>query len=101
MRDIWSPEVKVQAHHESIKKLGNWTTSRLFEVRSDHGVVALDLRSPAIEAGDLEVKADLASSLLKLLVPDGATVDHWDLRGRVKDAYGSPDPVYARSPARV
>ncbi len=35
---------------------------------------------------------DLHSSLLKLLVPDDATIDHWDLRGRVKDAYGKPGP---------
>jgi hypothetical protein len=92
MRDITSAEINVQAHHSSIKKLGHWTTSRVFEVRADHGSVVLDLRSPGIEAGDIEVTVALDASLLKILVPDGAVIDHWDLRGRVKDAYGSPAP---------
>jgi hypothetical protein len=86
----------VHAHHSSVKRLGNWTTARAFEVRAQRGTAVLDLRSPDIPAGDIEVRVDLERAMLKLLVPDGATIDHWDLavagRGRVKDAYGHPTP---------
>ncbi len=88
--------VRLHGHHGSVKRLGNWTTARAFEVRAQHGSAVLDLRSPDIPAGDLEVRVDLNHALLKLLVPDGATIDHWDLavagRGRVKDAYGHATP---------
>jgi len=50
----------------------------------------LDLRSPQIPAGDIEIEVDLDHAMLKLLVADDAVVDDWDLRrtgrGRVKDA---------------
>jgi hypothetical protein len=90
------PPIRVQAHRAMVKKLGNWTVARSFEVRARGGGVVLDLRSPAIPTGDIEVRVDLDRALLKLLVPEDATVDEWDLRftgrGRVKDAYGRGAP---------
>jgi hypothetical protein len=81
--------VRIHVHYSTSKRLGNWTTARGFEVRARRGVAVLDLRSPDIAAGDVEVRADLDHALLKLLVADDAVVDHWDLRitgrGRVKD----------------
>jgi len=80
---------KLQADHGVTRRLGRWTTDRSFEVRARRGAVVLDLRSPEIPDGDIEVHVDLDRAMLKLLVPDGATVESWDLRhlgrGRVKD----------------
>jgi len=49
----------------------------------------LDLRSPQIPAGDIEVDVDLDHATLKLLAPEDAVVDDWNLqrigRGRIKD----------------
>jgi hypothetical protein len=74
------------------KRLGNWTTAREFQVRGHRGHAVLDLRSPHIEDGDITVDVELDHAMLKLLVPDGAVVEDWDLRrlgrGRVKDAEG-------------
>jgi hypothetical protein len=76
------------------KRLGNWTTARQFQVRSHRGFAVLDLRSPQIPAGDIQVDIDLDHAVLKLLVADDAMVDDWELRrigrGRVKDSE-SPD----------
>jgi hypothetical protein len=87
---------RVQAHEGSVKKLGTWTTSRAFEVRARRGSAVIDLRSPQIPAGDIEVRVDLDRALLKLLVPQDAVIEQWDLRiigrGRVKDAYGRGEP---------
>lgn len=84
--------VRVGANYEVTKRLGNWTTARDFQVRAHRGHVVLDLRSPHIPAGDITVGIELDHAMLKLLVPDGAVVDDWDLRrfgrGRVKDAEG-------------
>ncbi|AHI00077.1 hypothetical protein GCM10010174_81890 [Kutzneria viridogrisea] len=81
--------VAVQAHYTAVKKLGHWTTARRFEVRARRGMAVLDLRSPRIEQGEIEVRLDLDHSMVKLLLPEDAVVDHWDLhwlgRGRVKD----------------
>jgi hypothetical protein len=81
--------VRVQVDHDVTKRLGTWTDARAFEVRVRRGAAVLDLRSPAIPAGDIEVRVDVDHGMLKLLVPDGATIDAWDLqvtgRGRVKD----------------
>ncbi|QXJ23041.1 hypothetical protein AGRA3207_004145 [Actinomadura graeca] len=86
------PATRVQAHYDSVKKLGQWTESRRFEVRVRRGSAVLDLRSPHIEDGDIEIDVALDHSMLKLLVPEDADVDHWDLRytgrGRVKDWTG-------------
>jgi hypothetical protein len=82
--------VRVPANHTVTKRLGNWTTARRFQVRAHRGHTVLDLRSPQIPAGDIEVEADLDHATLKLLVAADAVVDDWDLqiigRGRVKDA---------------
>ncbi|MEO3822959.1 hypothetical protein [Actinomadura sp. B10D3] len=83
---------RVQAHYETVKKLGHWTDDRRFEVRARRGMVVLDLRSPRIPDGDIEVEVDLDHAMVKLLVPQDAGIDHWDLRytgrGRVKDWTG-------------
>lgn len=82
--------VRIAAHHAVTKRLGNWTTERHFEVRANRGVTVLDLRSPHIPAGDIEITVDLDHAVTKLLVDDDAVVEDWDLhrigRGRVKDA---------------
>ena len=84
--------VRIAANYEVTKRLGNWTTAREFQVHSHRGHAVLDLRSPHIDAGEIIVDVDLDHAMLKLLVPDGATVDDWDLqrlgRGQVKDAEG-------------
>src|SRR6266480_6690141 len=82
--------VRIPANHAVTKRLGNWTTARRFQVRAHRGHAVLDLRSPQIPAGNIEVEADLDHATLKLLVAADAVVDDWDLRiigrGRVKDA---------------
>ena len=49
----------------------------------------VDLRSPQIPAGDIELDLDLDHSTIKLLVAEDAVIDQWDLtvsgRGKVKD----------------
>jgi hypothetical protein len=84
--------VRVAANYEVTKRLGNWTTAREFQVRGCRGHAVLDLRSPRIEAGEIRIDVELDHAMLKLLVPDGAVIDDWDLqrlgRGRVKDAEG-------------
>src|SRR5215467_4033369 len=84
--------VRVAANYEVTKRLGNWTTDREFQVRAHRGHAVLDLRSPHIEDGQIRIDAELDHAMLKLLVPDGAVIDDWDLqrlgRGRVKDAEG-------------
>jgi hypothetical protein len=82
--------VQVQAHYSTNRKLGHWTTGRRFEVRATRGHVVLDLRSPQIEAGDIEIELAADRSMLKILVADDTIVDTWDLRlvgrCRVKDS---------------
>jgi hypothetical protein len=82
--------VRIAAFNRVAKRLGNWTTERAFSVRAHRGVTVLDLRSPRIPAGDIGVDVELDRATLKLLVPDDAVVDDWDLRrtgrGKVKDA---------------
>jgi hypothetical protein len=82
--------VRIPANYTTVKRLGNWTTERQFQVRAHRGSAVLDLRSPQIAAGDIEIDADLDHAMVKLLVPDDAQVDDWDLqrtgRGRIKDA---------------
>jgi hypothetical protein len=84
--------VRVAANYQVTKRLGHWTTAREFQVRAHRGHAVLDLRSPRIEDGEIRVDVELDHAMLKLLVPDGAVVDDWDLqrlgRGRVKDAEG-------------
>ena len=92
--------VRIAANHAVTKRLGHWTTGRQFQVHAHHGVAVLDLRSPQIPGGDIEIEAELDHATLKLLVADDATVDDWDLRrtgrGRVKDATGPQRPAGRR-----
>lgn len=84
--------VQIRAHHRVVKKLGDWTTGRRFDVRASHGVVVLDLLLPELEPGEIEIALDIDHATVKLLVPDGATIDDDDLRrigrGRLKDWTG-------------
>ena len=79
---------RLHVDHEVTKRLGRWTRASRFDVRARSGVLVLDLRSPEIE-GDVEIRLDLHRSTVKLLLPEGDQVDHWDLswtgRGQVKD----------------
>lgn len=86
--------VEIHADHDAVKHLGNWTTARTFSVRARYATVELDLRSPQITAGNIEISVELDRALLKLLVPEDASIDqtelHWTGRGKVKDASGAP-----------
>ena len=85
--------VRVHADHTATKHLGNWTTARTFEVRARRGAAVIDLRSPDIADGDIELHVDIDHGLVKLLLPADATVDHWGLQwtgaGKVKDGEGA------------
>jgi hypothetical protein len=82
----------IRAHGTVAKRLGHWTDQRQFEVRASRAAVVLDLRSAQIPAGDIEVSLDVAHAVVKLLVSDGALIEHGDVRriGRcaVKDWTG-------------
>jgi hypothetical protein len=84
--------VRVPANHTVIKRLGHWTTERRFEVRNHRGQAVLDLRSPRIPDGDIEITVDIDHGVVKLLLPEDAVIDDWGLlrrgRGRLKDAVG-------------
>jgi hypothetical protein len=86
--------VQILADHASQKRLGDWTTARAFQVRARHAQVTIDLRSPQIPDGDLDLDLDLDHATLKLLVAEGAVIDHWALawtrRGQVKQTYHDP-----------
>ena len=79
----------VQAHYTTNRKLGHWTTARKIEVRAMRGHVVLDLRSPQIAAGDIEIELLAERSNVKLLVPEDAIIDAWDLtmigHAKIKD----------------
>jgi hypothetical protein len=83
--------VQIHADHGSQKRLGNWTTARAFEVRARRGWVVIDLRSPQIPDGDIELDLDLDHATIKLLVAEETVIDQWDLawtgRGKVKQTY--------------
>ena len=80
---------RIHADHISIKRLGHWTDADRFEVRARGGSVVLDLRSPRLPA-EVEVQLRLERAMVKLLLPDDAVLEYWDLdwtgRGKVKDA---------------
>jgi hypothetical protein len=90
--DLGDPAVRIRAHSRVVKKLGHWTRARQFDVRASRGVVVLDLRSPQIGAGDIEVKLDIDHAVVKLLVADGAVIQDGDTRRigrcRIKDWTG-------------
>jgi len=96
-----TPVELIHAHHTTIKRLGNWTCADRFELRARSGAVVLDLRSPDLP-DDLDILLDLQRSVVKLLVTDDTTVDHWDLRwsakGRLKDVQ---DPAGGRRRLRL
>lgn len=85
--------VAIRAHSTVVKRLGHWTDRREFDVRTSRGTVVMDLRSPRIPAGDIEISLDADHAIVKLLVSDGAVVEHEDVRrvgrGRVKDWTGT------------
>ena len=72
--------VKIRAHNQAVRRLGRWTTARRFDIVASGGSVILDLRSPRIEQGDIEISLDADHSMFKLLIPEDATVDSGDLR---------------------
>ena len=86
--------VQIHADHASEKRLGNWTTARAFQVRARHAQVTIDLRSPQIPAGDIDLDLDLDHSTVKLLVAGDTVIDHRDLdwtgRGKIKQANHHP-----------
>ena len=86
--------VQIHADHRAEKRLGHWTTGRVFEVRSRRGRVVLDLRSPRIPEGDIQIDLDLDRSAVTLLVAEDAVIDHWDLAwaggGKVKQTFHHP-----------
>ena len=83
--------VQIHADHCSTKRLGTWTTARVFQVRARRGRVVIDLRSPQIPDGDIEVGLDLDHAAITLLVAEKTVIDQWDLawagRGKVKQTY--------------
>jgi ABC-2 type transport system ATP-binding protein len=85
--------VPIRAHNTVAKQLGHWTDRRQFDVRASRSTVVLDLRSPQIPAGEIEISLDADHAIVKLLVNDGAVIDHGDVRrigrGRIKDWTGS------------
>lgn len=95
--------VRISAHNRSVRKLSHWTTARLFDVRGSRGSVILELRSPDIQAGDIEIHLDIDHSMVKLLVPEDANVDHDEVRrvGRCGFVDWSGSPTAAGRVIRV
>lgn len=91
-----SETIRIAANHRSLKQRGAWTTARRFQVRASRSSVVLDLLLPEIEPGEIEIELDIDHSLVKLLVPDGATIDddelRWRGKGRLKDWTGTAAP---------
>jgi hypothetical protein len=83
--------VRIHADHAAEKRLGHWTTAQTFEVKARRGTVVIDLRSPQIPDGDIELELNLDRASVKLLVADDAVIDHWALawtgRGQVKQTF--------------
>lgn len=79
---------RIHVDHAVIRRLGNWTSADTFEIRARGGSVVVDLRSPGIPA-EVEIRVQIQRAVVKLLVPEDASVDQWGLqwsgRGRVKD----------------
>ena len=93
---------RIHTDHAVTRRLGNWTTAGRFEVRTRYGQTTLDLRSPGLPV-EIELRLDLDRGVVKLLVPEDATVEHQDLRwsgrGQVKD-HQAPAEGPAEGPAR-
>jgi hypothetical protein len=86
----------IRAHGTVARRLGHWTTARHLDVRASRGVVTLDLRSPRIAAGDIEIDLDIDHAVVKLLVPEGSVIDSDEARRvgrcRVRDWTGTAAP---------
>jgi hypothetical protein len=80
---------QIHADHATVKRLGHWTRAGSFEIRARSGSVVLDLRSPDLPS-EVQIRLQLDHAVVKLLLPDEATVEHWDVawtgRGKLKDA---------------
>ena len=104
IRPAGSP-TRIHVNHSSEKRLGNWTTARAFEIRSRHGRAVIDLRSPHIPAGDIQVDLDLDRSAVTLLVTEDTVIDQRDLgwtgRGKVKQAFHHHHHHPAAAPGRT
>ena len=101
--------VRIHADHDSLRRLGAWTDASRFEVRARDASVVLDLRAPQLPK-ELDIELHLDRARVKLLLPEGTVVEHWDLgwtrRGQVKDsrrpgAANEPAPTAAEGPIRV
>src|SRR5580693_9420333 len=83
--------VQIHADHDSSRHLGTWTTARAFQVRARRSRVVIDLRSPQIPDGDIELDLDLDHTTITLLVAEETVIDQWDLawtgRGKVTQTY--------------
>jgi hypothetical protein len=83
---------QIRAHHRSVRRLGDWTSARHFDVRAGRGSVLLDLLLPQLAPGEITVQLEIDRSTVILLVPDGTNVNDDELRragrGRVKDWTG-------------
>ncbi len=92
--------VRIHADHANSKHLGHWTTATTFEVKARSGAAVLDLRSPEIPEGDIEIRLNLHRAMVKLLVPDDVVIETWDLqwvnRGQVKDGAAPKDAAGRR-----
>jgi hypothetical protein len=79
--------VQIHADHDSASRLGTWTTARAFQVRARRSRVLIDLRSPQIPDGDIEVEVNLDHATITLLVAEETVIDQRDLawtgRGKV------------------
>ena len=51
--------VRIRAHRRAVKKVGEWTTRRQFDVAASRGNVVLDLLLPRIEPGEIDIHLDL------------------------------------------
>ncbi len=92
---------RIHVDHSSEKRLGHWTTARDFEVRSRYGRTVIDLRSPRIPGGDIQIDLDLDRAAVTLLVSEDTVIDQRDLawtgRGTVKQTFHHPAAVPGRT----
>jgi hypothetical protein len=83
--------IQIHADHASARRLGSWTTARAFQVRARRSRVVIDLRSPQIPDGDIELDLDLDHTTITLLVAEESAIDQWGLawtgRGKLKQTY--------------
>ncbi|QUQ70331.1 hypothetical protein [Kutzneria sp. CA-103260] len=90
------PVERILVDHDATKRLGNWTSAGIFEIKARAAQVVVDLRSPDIP-DSVEVRLDMQRSMVKLLVPEDATIDQWGLdwegRGKVKDSQAPTGPT--------